>query len=209
MGKLKLKSRHRLVCGDSTDKAVIDRLMGDDKADMVFTDPPYGLNWSGGTWASNPIYERAKEWDVLLKQNQVDSILRLSPNIILWGGNYYTMPPSRCWLSWRKSNKLTTMSDFELAWTSFDKPCKEFVAARNSEGKRQHPTQKPIALAEWCFENYGNPKTVLDLFGGSGSTLIACEKTNRRCFMSEIDPYYCQVIIDRWEKYSGKTAIKE
>lgn len=69
--------------------------------------------------------------------------------------------------------------------------------------------QKPIALAEWCFENYGNPKTVLDLFGGSGSTLIACEKTDRRCYMSEIDPHYCQVIIDRWENYTGKQAVKE
>ena len=72
--------------------------------------------------------------------------------------------------------------------------------------KRIHPTQKPIALAEWCFKNYGDPKSVLDLFLGSGSTLIACEKTDRQCYGSEIDPHYCSVIIKRWENYTGNTA---
>jgi DNA modification methylase len=101
---------------------------------------------------------------------------------------------------------MPTMADFELAWTNFDKPSKEFVAARNSEGSRQHPTQKPVTLAEWCFENFGNPKTVLDAFLGSGSTLIACEKTGRSCYGMELDPKYCDVILARWEKFTGKTA---
>jgi DNA modification methylase len=73
---------------------------------------------------------------------------------------------------------------------------------------RVHPTQKPVALAEWCFEHYAKPgDSVLDLFGGSGSTLIACEKSGRRCFMMELSPAYCDVIIRRWEEYSGKKAI--
>ena len=79
--------------------------------------------------------------------------------------------------------------------------------SEKSESK-VHPTQKPIALAEWCFEKYEDPKTVLDLFLGSGSTLIACEKTNRKCFGMEIDPHYCSVIIERWQEYTGKKAVK-
>ena len=105
------------------------------------------------------------------------------------------------------------MSDMELAWSNYDCYAKEFrhkwdgprKASEKGE-QRVHPTQKPIALAEWCFENYGNPKSVLDLFGGSGSTLIACEKTNRKCYMMELDPHYCDVILLRWEKYTGKEA---
>ena len=74
--------------------------------------------------------------------------------------------------------------------------------------KRVHPTQKPIALAEWCFDNYGNPATVIDLFLGSGSTLIACEKTNRTCYGMEIDPHYCSVVIQRWQQYTEQIATR-
>ncbi|HEV8043809.1 MAG TPA: DNA methyltransferase, partial [Rubrobacter sp.] len=207
-GDLWVLGKHRLLCGDSTDVLQVERLMGGEKADMVFTDPPYGLNWSGGTWATNKIYDNVKQWDVLVEQSVIDFILLLSDKVILWGGNYYQVPPSRCWLSWRKSNAMPTMADFELAWTNFDRPSKEFVAACNSEGRREHPTQKPVALAEWCFAEYASDgKSVLDLFLGSGSTLIACEKTARRCFGMEIDPRYCDVILKRWEDFSGQVAV--
>jgi DNA modification methylase len=84
------------------------------------------------------------------------------------------------------------------------------LKASERNQKRVHPTQKPVALAEWTFENYGNLNDkVLDLFGGSGSTLIACEKTNRHCYMMELDPIYCDVIIERWEKATGKKAIRQ
>jgi len=175
---------------------------------MVFTDPPYGLNWSGGTWASNPIYDKAKIWDVLLSQKDIDLIVSLSDKVILWGGNYYNLPASRCWLSWRKSQQMETMADFELAWTNFDKCCKEYTCARNSDGKRVHPTQKPIGLIEWCLDRYDDSedRKILDTFLGSGSTLIACEKTNRKCYGMEIDPHYCSVIIKRWQDFTGYTA---
>lgn len=177
---------------------------------MVFTDPPYGLadKWQGGTWGSKPMYKDAKRWDQPLEQSIVEQIISYSKNVILWGANYHQVPPGRCYISWRKSQRMPTMADFELAWTSFDKPCKEWESSRNSESDRVHPTQKPVALAEWCFESYGKPKSVLDLFGGSGSTLIACEKTNRKCFMAEIDPHYCSVIIERWESFTGGKATK-
>tara|TARA_Y100000310_G_scaffold342609_1_gene446542 strand:+ start:1195 stop:1794 length:600 start_codon:yes stop_codon:yes gene_type:complete len=198
------------MCADSTVKENVDRLMNGQKADMVYTDPPYGLEkkWSGGTWASNPIYEKAKKWDVKLEQDVIDYIISLSEQVILWGANYYIVPPSRCWLIWRKTNQMQTLADFEMAWTSFDKVCKEWGSHRNVDGKRNHPTPKPIALAEWCFENYGQPKSVLDLFLGSGSTLIAAEKTNRRCFGMEIDPHYCSVILKRWEDFTGEKAVR-
>ena len=80
------------------------------------------------------------------------------------------------------------------------------VKASERGEKRVHPTQKPIALAEWAFEQCGKPQRVLDLFGGSGSTLIACEKTRRRCFMMELSPAYCDVIVRRWELATGKKA---
>ncbi len=80
------------------------------------------------------------------------------------------------------------------------------VKASEHGQKRVHPTQKPIALAEWCFARYGDPKLVLDLFGGSGSTLIACEKTSRSARLMELDPKYCDVIVKRWQDFTGKTA---
>ncbi len=77
-------------------------------------------------------------------------------------------------------------------------------------GKRMHPTQKPIKLAEWFFDQWGkDTKLVADIYLGSGSTLIACEKTNRKCYGMEIDPIYCDVIIERWQKFTGKEAVRE
>lgn len=207
-GQIWQLGQHRLMCGDSTAKEDVDRLMAGEKADMVFTDPPYGLGdkWSGGTWATNPMYADAKKWDQPLKQIDIDRFITLAPIIIIWGANYYRMPPSRCWLSWTKSQKMETMADFELAWTNFDEVAKSWTGARNQDGKREHPTQKPVELMEWGMSIHADPKTVLDLFGGSGSTLIACEKTDRRCFMMEIDPHYCDVIVARWEAFTGKKA---
>ena len=197
---------HRLMCGDSTDKADVDRLMNGEKADMVFTDPPYGLNWSGGTWAKNENYQRAKEWDTLLTQEQIKFIISLAENAVVWGGNYYSLPASKCWLSWKKPS-IPTMADFELAWTNFNKPAKQFESNRTPDGKKCHAAQKPISLFEWAFD-YFKPNSVLDLFLGSGSTLIACEKTQRKCYGMEIDPHYCSVIIKRWQDFTGKTAEK-
>lgn len=209
LGDIYQLGRHRLMCGDSINIQQVEALLDGSTVEMLHTDPPYGLGdrWTGGTWGANPMYADAKRWDQALEQSDVEWMLTLAPLCIVWGGNYYNMPASRCWLAWSKTQKMETMADFELAWTNFDKVAKEWDGARNADGKRQHPTQKPVELIEWAMSVHADPKSVLDLFGGSGSTLIACEKTNRRCFMMELDPHYCDVIVSRYLKYTGKKSV--
>lgn len=140
-------------------------------------------------------------------------------NQVIFGGNYFTdfLSPSRCWVVWDKENT-GNFADAELAWTSFDKGVKLYhfmwnglarEGSRKVEGvTRVHPTQKPVGLmakilSDFCSEG----GRVLDCFGGSGSTLIACEQTGRKCYMMELDPHYVDVIIKRWENLTGKKAV--
>ncbi len=146
---------------------------------------------------------------------------------ILWGANCYAskLPDNPQWLVWDKKTQdggldHNNFSDCELAWT--DAPAKAVKVyrhvwagmlrhgARKEEMKeRVHPTQKPVGLCEQIINDFSKQdESVIDLFGGSGSTLIACEKTNRKCFMMELDPHYVDVIIARWEKYTGKVATR-
>lgn len=225
LGDVWALGEHRLVCGDSTSREVVDMLMDGKKTDMVFTDPPYGINHSGKGITANGI--KGNDFGKILgdqnvkvaikafefcKKNFSDSIL------IFWGANYYPscLPDGHGWLIWDKEKEGEIFSGGELAFVNrgvkvdiFRHKWHGMIKASEQGESRVHPTQKPIALAEWCFENYGDPKSVLDLFGGSGSTLIACEKTNRKCYISELDPKYCDVIISRWERYTGEIAVLE
>ena len=167
--------------------------------DLVLTDPPYGHGekWSGGTWASNPIYERAFDWDAKAADN-IEQVIAAGTNVILWGGNYFAVPPSRCWLSWWKTSLMPTMADFELAWTNFDKPSKAYRCGRNPDGKRSHPTQKPLHLIEWCFSQAPDDcETILDPFMGSGTTLVAAKKLGRKCIGIEIEKKYVEIAVER------------
>ncbi len=155
--------------------------------------------------------------DVAVEAIQVIATLNAKVQII-WGGNYYSahLPNSSCWIVWDKQNTVN-FADAELAWTNQTTAVRIFahmwngmVKASEHGQKRVHPTQKPITLSEWCILQYGAKcNTVLDLFGGSGSTLIACEKTNRQCFMMEITPAYVDVIVKRWQDFTGKEATLE
>lgn len=141
---------------------------------------------------------------------------------ILFGGNYFTdfLQPSRCWIVWDKGvPDGAFFAPVELAWVSKDGNAKLYKRLwsglvregdRNVEGlKRIHPTQKPVSLMSDILQDFTDGKaTVLDLFGGSGSTLIACEQLDRKCYMMELDPHYCDVIIDRWETLTGNKAVK-
>ena len=151
------------------------------------------------------------------KQNY-EIVRDFTENQVIFGGNYFTdfLRPSRCWLVWDKENT-GNFADAELAWTSFDKGVKLYKfmwnglvgqGSREVEGKtRVHPTQKPVGMLAQILDDFTKENdTVLDCFGGSGSTLIACEQLNRKCYMMEIDPHYCDVIIARWEQFTGGKA---
>lgn len=137
---------------------------------------------------------------------------------IIWGGNYFSsaLGNSSCWVVWDKENT-GNFADAELAWTNQKTAVRIFkhmwngmIRASEHGQKRVHPTQKPVALALWCFEKYGeSSKTILDLFGGSGSTLVACEKVDKISLIMELSPDYCDVIIKRWQDFTGKEAVLE
>lgn len=225
-GQIWLLGEHRLMCGDSTDKADVDRLMAGEKADMVFTDPPYGVSErTMRKSAGRGNLVESQDFRPVIGDDSIDTAVKCfelckgMPGI-WWGANYYAhhIPQVKSWLVWDKRGDVPSddNADCELAWVWNNKPARVFKhlwkgCIRESEKKeaKVHPTQKPIALAEWCFENYGKPKSVLDLFLGSGSTLIACEKTGRKCYGMEIDPHYCSVIIERWQNFTGKEASLE
>ena len=233
LGDLYQLGNHRLLCGDSTSMEEVERLMNGEKANMVFTDPPYGMNLD--TDYSKMGQTGLKHRKVIgdsddFKDELITSILAIQASeIFIWGSDYFAqLIPERnkgSWIVWDKRSKgddnIGLMdgqfgSDFELCWSK--KKHKRELArivrptgyyAKHTDDIACHPTQKPIALAEWFFSKYGHDKDlVIDLFLGSGSTLIACEKTNRRCFGMEVDPLYCDVIVERWEKYTGKKAVK-
>jgi len=212
---------HRLMCGDSTSKTAIDSLLAGAVIDMVFTDPPYGINHSGkgitGNATANDFGEILGDGDIKVAIKSFDLSRELFPDItqIWWGANYYPqhIPNGYGWLIWDKDRVGDTFSGAEIAFVNHGVKVNVFrhtwhgmIKASERGEKRVHPTQKPLALVDYCLKTYGKPNTVLDLFGGSGSTLIACEQTDRTCYMMELDPKYCDVIIQRWENLTGKKA---
>ena len=219
LGDLYILGDHRLLCGDSTKIEDVERLMDGEKADMVFTDPPYGIGHSGQGIDGNA---KAHDFGLILGDENVQvakdayAVAKtVAKTLIIWGANYFPsiFEDGFGWIVWDKQKEGDLFSGAELAFVNCGVKVNVFrhkwhgmIKASEQGEERVHPTQKPIALAVWCFEQYGNPKSVLDLFGGSGSTLIACEQTGRKCRMMELDQKYCDVIVARWEKLTGKTA---
>lgn len=123
------------------------------------------------------------------------------------GGNYFAdeLAPSNDWLCWWKKNDGLSFSEFELAWTNYGNNCRHICHHWGGE-KKLHPTMKPVEVIAWAIEKSQTSGNVLDLFGGSGSTLIACEQLDRKCFVMELDPHFVDVIINRWETLTGKKA---
>ena len=148
-------------------------------------------------------------------------IKELSKEQIIFGGNYFTdfLPPKSCWIIWDKENGESFFADAELAWTSFNKGAKLYhfmwngmarEGSRKIEGiRRIHPTQKPVGLIGQIINDFSKENdSIADIFGGSGSTLIACEQLNRKCYMMEYEPHYVDVIIERWENFTGRKAVR-
>ena len=194
------KYLNKIIHGDCLE---VMKGMPDKSVDLVLTDPPYGLNskMKGGTWGGNAMYEdQTKEdgWDKLIGQEYFDEMYRVSKNQIIWGGNYYSMPASRCWLAWIKKERMDTLADFELAWTSFDKLAKSWDERRNPDGKRNHPSQKPVSLISWCLDNYSEEgQIVLDPFGGSCTTAVACVQLKRNYICIEKEEKYVKICHER------------
>ena len=227
---------HRLMCGDSTDKGTVELLMDGKKADMVMTDPPYGIavvqnNQVGGGGATHfngkvGAVVQSSDYMQIKGDDTTDTarlnfeiVKELSENQIIFGGNYFTdfLPPKACWCIWDKENT-GNFADVEMAWTSFDKGAKLYrwlwnglcrKGERAVEGKsRVHPTQKPVGLIAEILKDFTKEDdTILDCFGGSGSTLIACEQIDRTCYMIEYEAHYVDVIIKRWETLTGEKAV--
>ena len=246
-GDVWILGNHRLMCGDSTSIDAVDKLMDGQKADMVFTDPPYGMSYGGGRAGKIGSTDgTVKKHGVILgdtfKGNDLIGMIRdavgSAVTVSKSGSSKYICFP------WR------TYSEFEEALAQIDltptacivwdkksiglgnanyRPQHEFIfyakgenwhgdkaqsdvwyMSRGATGQYVHPTQKPVELIEKAINNSSKGQdVVIDVFGGSGSTLIACEKTNRYCRMMELDPKYCDVIVKRWEEFTGKEAVLE
>jgi DNA modification methylase len=217
--------------------------MAGQKADMVFTDPPYGVEYDA-TWrdkaGSNRLSpartglvtnDNLADWssiwplfdaDVIYcwhawkfsevvresienQEYDIKSQIIWNKNIHALSGTHYQQKHESCWYAVKRNAHWIGDRKQMTVW---DHPSPNHIMSGSKDDKTPHPTQKPLALTETAINNH-SCKKIADPFGGSGSTLIACEKTDRTCYMSEIDPHYCQVIIDRWESYTGKQAVKE
>lgn len=228
-GDLWILGDHRLLCGDSTQINDTDKLINNKTIDLVFTDPPYGINEKGDRLGRDGLADSRKYKDfkddtiqyAVDAYNICEGVYKI-PRQIWWGANYYChhLPLSNNWFVWDKrveEKQKDTQSDCELAWVKskwssiriFRHLWKGMMKDSERGQRRVHPTQKPIALAEWSFDYFKDFTNVLDLFGGSGTTLIACEKKNKKCFMMEFEPLYCDTIIQRWQNFTGKEAIHE
>jgi site-specific DNA-methyltransferase (adenine-specific)/modification methylase len=171
------------------------------KVDAVVTDPPFGLGdkMQGGTWGAKPEFKDMLEWDAVPPSTELlFEIAALTPKCVMWGGNYFGLPPSRGWLVWDKANAVPTMADVELAWTNLDRPAKRYrgLVGRVEHG---HPTEKPIGLMRWTIDQLGDAQTILDPFMGSGTTGAAAVQMGRDFIGIEREPKYFEIARKRIE----------
>ena len=243
LGDVYQLGEHRLMCGDSTKIEDVEKLMNGEKADMVFTDPPYLMGFTGnvhadGSKSFNSKFDDIKN-DKMSREDGDEFIYNIFVIISQFNiGAYYVCfyrlgldyifraldklnNKYKSLIIWSKGNHTLSNSDY---MSKYEPIIYGWFGEHNFYGDRSnfdiweidrtkknelHPTMKPIELCSKAIQNSSKENgKVLDLFGGSGSTLIACEQTNRKCYMMELDTHYCQVIIDRWEKFTGKEAKK-
>jgi len=169
------------------------------KVDAVVTDPPYGIGdrMQGGTWGAKEKYADFRAWDKAPTADLISDVIACADDVVIWGGNYFNLPPSRCWLVWDKKNAVPTMADVELAWSSVDMPAKR-LSLPVGVHEWGHPTEKPLSLMRWCVSMVGGD-TVFDPFMGSGTTGVACVKLGRRFIGIEIEPKYFDIACRRIE----------
>lgn len=238
LGDIWQLGRHRLMCGDSTDKATVELLMDGKKADMVFTDPPYNIQTEGGCKGEigKALKKQGKDIE-FIADFEPKEFLNVLPCVFSKNMNAYIfcnkelLPSYLNWavenrysynvLVWKKPNAIPIADshrpdiEYMLLFRKnaiWNNGLKNVNYSRCLEAPREtglHPTMKPISLITNEMQISSNKySNVVDLFGGSGSTLIACEQLDRTCYMMELDPKYCDVIVKRWENFTGKKAVK-
>lgn len=170
--------------------------------DLAIVDPPYGIdiNKSGRLKKYN---DTRKTWDDNIpEEDYFNALFRVSKNQIIWGGNYFYLPPTKCFLIWDKRQpENISFASCEFAWTSFNSVAKTFyMSPMNTDKNRIHPTQKPVALYDWILSRYAKPGyKILDTHVGSASSLIACHKNGYKYVGFELDPYYYKLAKQRLE----------
>jgi site-specific DNA-methyltransferase (adenine-specific) len=211
---------HRLLCGDSTKKENVERLMDGEKDFLLLTDPPYGIGYAGSMklgqvkhgWKQ---YEGG--WDECKPNKSIfDYLISRSKEQIIWGGNYFTdsLPPTMGWLIWDKGQRDFSLADGEMAWTSFNNALriKTYSRAAANKEERNHPTQKPVEIISWCV-SYAKRhskvefKNIIDTYLGSGTTMVTSHQLNLNCYGMEFDEKYCQVIVNRMRKLDPDLII--
>jgi DNA modification methylase len=201
--------KRRVVIGDCTlyegDCLEVMPTLG--KVDAVVTDPPYGIGESGGKSKSRSKLAQAdlyahKQWDDQTCEEAIQMTRALSKDQIVFGGNYYNLPPTSCWLIWDKQNGANDFADCEMAWTNLRKAVRRIYwrwngMIRKGDDVREHPTQKPVGVMRWCLTHIPDAKTILDPFMGSGTTGVACVKEGRKFIGIELDPDYFDIAVKR------------
>lgn len=223
LGDIYQLGRHRLMCGDSTDKASVERLMDGAKADMVLTDPPYNINYSGLTNKFEKI-KNDKMSDEHFTQFLVDALHTEAETYYVFCSWQYSHlfrealqiigKPVKAFIIWNKVNPAQNLDKYYKAHEIIlysgkfggQKTLRSDVWEHKRERNTDHPTMKPVALLTMALEDTPEAKTIYDAFGGSGSTLIAAEQNKRDAYLIELDPKYCDVIVTRWENLTGQKA---
>jgi DNA modification methylase len=226
LGDIYKLGNHRLMCGDSTIHDVVGILMDGKDADMVFTDPPYGYEYESNFQKKHSVLKNDDKFldffgvaYSFMAENSAIYVCGSHQTICTWKPLLETTFNYKNMIVWKKNN--WSMGDLKGSFAGqhelilFAHKGKVKLNGERSrdiwefdrDPPKDHPTQKPIPLIEFAINKASKKDdNILDLFGGSGSTLIACEKTNRKCFMMELDPHYVDIIIARWEKFTGKKA---
>jgi len=223
LGDVWILGQHRLMCGDSTSIDAVEKLMDGQKADMVFTDPPYNIDYQGvkDRWEK---IKNDKMSDSDFLDFLIQSLMRCEVMYVCCSWQYAHLfkqamyeigHPAKAMIVWDKINPAQHLDLYfkqhEIIFYHGPFGGNKTVRGDVWKIKRQqntvHPTMKPVELIEMALSDHPGMKIVYDAFGGSGSTLIACEKTARQCRMMELDPKYCDVIVKRWQDYTGNQAI--
>ena len=168
------------------------------EVDAVVTDPPYGIGINKSNRLSVSRGFGGETWDD--RPADMSWLLPMDVPAIVWGGNYFDLPPTRAPLVWDKNNSCRDFADFEMAWSNLDMVARRIVfRPMNMDGGKEHPTQKPVGVMEWCLTHIPDAQTILDPFMGSGTTGVACAKMGRKFIGIELEPKYFDIACKRIE----------